>query len=184
MTKEQLNGLLGRTLSDSDFDKYSAAIVRLEDLLCTSLLDVTEERVYDMREGYSTVFTDLFRGVSEVKVNGRTVTYQKRQWDRRRGEWFNSIVLDTHGDEVTITAEWGFKELPEDLKALLDKLVVQLGKKGNGNVKSKKIEDASWTFFDTPAYERFTIDNRATISKYSICGIPEVQSGKVCRGRL
>lgn len=188
MTKEQIEGLLGRTLSDSDFNKYKVAIVHLEDLLCSSLLGVTEERVYDVREGYSTVFTDLFRKVTSVKVRGSDLPanrYTAYQWDKRRGEWFNSIVLENvHGDEVAVTAEWGFAELPDDLIALLDNIVVQLGKKSNGNVKSKKIEDFTVTFSDIPAYEQFIIDNQATINKYSVCGMAEVQSGETCYGRV
>lgn len=186
MDKGQLEALLGITLDEKDVNKYQSAVVALEDLLCSGLLDATEERIFDIREGYSTVFTELFRSVSSVKVKGITLPserYQARQWDKRRAEWFNSIVLkDVRGDEVAITAEWGFTELPADLKLLVDKIIKQQAKKGPGNVKSKKIEDFSVTYSDIPAYEQFVIDNQSIINKYSVCGIGEVQSGKVCHG--
>lgn len=189
MNKTCMSNLLGRPLTsteDSNFNQYlKIARGRLDDLLCTSTEPSTEARTYDVREGYSTVFTDIFTEVQSVSVRGSVLTsaqYTPYQWNNRRGEWFNSIVLkDVYAEDVTITADWGFDELPDDLELLLAKAFAQVSNRRDGSVKSKKIEDFSVTYSDATAAEQFRLDNLATINKYSLCGIPELQSGRVCR---
>ena len=65
--------------------------------------------VFDTREGYSTAFIGIFRSLSEVKINGETITtddYSVRQWDKRNGSWYNSIILNrkfTCDEELEVT---------------------------------------------------------------------------------
>lgn len=121
MTQEQLESLLGRPLTANEIankDLYlNIATEALEELICSPIADVTETRTFDIREGYSTVFTDIFRSVSEVKIDGTIIdpsNYSLRQWDKRNADWYNSLVFDTrfrsYQKEIEITAEWGFME--------------------------------------------------------------------------
>jgi hypothetical protein len=188
---EELVALLGRPLTavESANRKLYLEIAqeRLEDLTCMNLSKETEDRVFDVRNGYSTVFTDLFTTINSVSVNGTelaTDKYTIRQWDRRNASWYNSIILEDCQSykEVTINADWGV--CSPELKLLLANLFALVGKmsKGNGNVKSKKVEDFSITYNENTVYQQFLIDNEAVLTKYSICGIGQVQSGKVGRG--
>jgi len=190
----QLEALLGRTLTPvelSNLDLYlEIAGERLEQLICSRVTAIAEERVYDGREGYSTVFTELFTSITSVEVNGKaleTSEYSKRQWDSRNGYWFNSIVLPHRlrsEAEVVINGVWGFDSdtMPSDLQLLYAKLfaLVSSMNKGNGNIKSKKVEDFSITFNENTVYDQFLIDNGSTLRKYSVCNQGYVRSGKTC----
>lgn len=184
MNKTKLVALLGRpltTIEDTNFSLYlKIAQERLEDLTCLDLEEATEDRTFSVREGYHTVFTDLFTGVNSVTVNGEalaTTDYQARQWDRRSAAWYNSIVLDTCTEEaeIVINADWGV--CSPSLQLLQAQLFGLLGSmnSGNGNVKSKKVEDFSITFNDNTVYDQFLLDNSAIIGKYSICNIANIQ---------
>lgn len=188
MNKTQMVALLGRPLTSVEDTNYTTylkiAQERLEDITCLNLTATTEDRTYDIREGYTTVFTDLFDAINSVEVNGSELAetdYSVRQWDRRNASWYNSIVLQncTSEDEITINADWGI--CSPELQLLLANLFGLMGKmsKGNGNVKSKKVEDFSVTFNDNSAYDQFLLDNQALINKYSLCNIGNVQHGRV-----
>lgn len=187
MNKTKMVALLGRPLTDVEDTNFSLylniARERLEDITCLNLTEDTDDRVYDVRNGYSTVFTDLFTQVNSVEVNGSELTetdYSVRQWDKRNARWYNSIVLENCVDgEVTINADWGI--CSPELQFLLAKLFSLVGDMNNseGNVKSKKVEDFSITFNENSVYQQFLIDNEATISKFSICAITDVQHGEV-----
>lgn len=195
MTKEEMIALLGRPLTpveNTNFDKYlKIASQNLDTLLCTRLCDKEDPRVYDVREGYRTVFIDIFTDINEVKVDGKEVTtFSKRQWDRRSGKWFNALVFeDRFSDcdkEIEVSATWGFsKGMPSDLQSLLSGLFDQIGKKNkyNPTVKSKEVEDFKVTFntdvdLDDQFYTRFG----NTINKYSLCAAKEsyVLHGDTC----
>lgn len=193
MDKETISALLGRPLTsieDTNFKTYlKIAKQNLDYLLCMELCSDEETRVYDAREGYSTVFTDIFTEIGEVKVNDIVVgtdKYSIRQWDRRTGSWYNSIVFTyklSVDDEVTITAEWGFGTYPADLKSVLASLFGLISKKNtaDGTIQSKQVEDFRITFrADTDLDEDFYKNHQGTISRYSICHIPYVRHGKVC----
>lgn len=192
MKAETLVALLGRPLTpvEAEYLKLYLNIAKekLEDVTCLNLSSGSGERVYDIRKGYDTVFTDLFTSVNKVSVDGREIDasdYSVRQWDRRNASWYNSIILDDCQSykEVTIDANWGI--CSPELKLLYAKMFALIGEKGNGNVKSKKVEDFSITFNENSVYQQFLIDNDATISKYSICNIGQIQSGEVgCYGRF
>lgn len=188
LTKQQMTALLGRPLTpaeDANFTTYlDNAIETLEGILCSNLDKETAIRIFDAREGYSTVFTDPFTAVNEVKINGNIVTnYSLRQWANRNGSWYNSLVFERQlgNDEVSIDADWGFTTLPQDLALLLARVFALNGESGgDGNIKSKKIEDFSVTFGDKTAFQGFLDDNATTIRKYSLCEIGNVQHGGGC----
>ena len=184
--------LLGRPLTANEtanYDLYlNIAMERLESVLCTTVDEAVEERVYEGREDYSTVFTDIFTEVTSVQVNGNTVSptkYNAKQWDRRTAPWFNSIVFDyplDDCDEVTVNASYGFAELPDDLQDLIAKLFNLGGQmaKSDRRVTSKQIEDFKVTFNnDSTVYDDFLADNTIALQRYSLCGIGEVSHGRV-----
>lgn len=197
MDESDLVALLGRPLTpkeNTNINLYlDIAKESLEELLCISL-DTnpngsgnaeTETRTFDVREGYSTVFTGIFTQLSEVKVDGKTTTdYYPAFWDKRSGAYYNSIVLgNKDAKEVEITGLWGFSSIPSDLKLLWAQLFANTSKKytaGSANVKSKKVEDFSISYGDLTDDEAFLAANNRTIQKYSMCNIGNVQHGDVC----
>lgn len=121
MTEQQLVKLLGRPLTSiesANLELYlNIATEALEELICSPIADIEETRTFDIREGYSTVFVDIFRSVSEVKIDGTVIDssqYSPRQWDKRNADWYNSLVFDnkfrSYQKEIEITAIWGFEE--------------------------------------------------------------------------
>jgi len=194
MDNSELVALLGRPLTPGEItnkDLYiEIAQESLEGLLCISL-DTPEEPsetatlTFNSRKGYSTVFTEIFRSVSEVKLDGQTVSstdYYASQWDNRNASWFNSLVFNRrlHGEDVSITGTWGFTEVPTDLKKLWAQLFVQAGSKySSAKVQSKQTEDFRITFAtDVSEDEKFINDNLRTINKYKLCNIGEIRHGK------
>lgn len=192
MTQDKLEALLGRSLTPREVDNLSLylqiAEENLDELLCTSIEEVTETRTYEARDGYSTVFTDIFQTVTEVKVNGEATTdYYKAQWDRRNGSWYNSIVFSERFDDtdtlVEVTGTWGFdpSNTPVDLQRLLAQMFAVASTKYQTNdVKSKKVEDFSVTYSDITTDEKVAADNALTISKYSQCNTGYVLHGRTC----
>lgn len=186
MTQSTLEALLGRPLSSIETANIKTylkiARERLEDLTCLNLTETTEDRVFDVRNGYTTVFTDPFTEINSVTINGNAFTdYTPMQWNRRNASWYNSIVLETCEEEVTINADWGI--CSPELQLLLARLFGLLGKENssNGNVKRKEVEDFSISFSDKSTYEQFLTDNQSLINKYSICTIGDVQHGNTRR---
>lgn len=155
----------------------------IEQLTCLNL-EVSKTpvaRVYDVRDGFSTVFTDLFQDVTSVTDGTNPVSYTAMFWGNRNTKLKNSIVLDDcqYVKEVTVTATW---KIPDDLQAVIDNLDALLtatsGK--TSRVKSKKVEDFSITMNDNTEIEQFILDNKAIIDKYSICGVGNVRNGSIC----
>lgn len=178
--------LLGRPLTQVEDTNYSLylkiAQERLEDLTCLNLEDETADRIFDVREGYTTVFTDPFTAINSVEINGNAFTdYTPMQWDRRNARWYNSIVLKTCAKEIKINADWGL--CSPELQLLTARLFSLLGseKAGNGNIKSKKVEDFTISFNDNSVYEQFLVDNQPLIAKYSLCNIGNIQHGNTRR---
>lgn len=196
MTQAEMVKLLGRSLTSTEatnFDLYlDIATMQLEDLLCTPLESVTETRVFDTREGYSTAFVNIFNAISEVKLNDEVVTnYSIRQWDKRNASWYNSLVFTEKfdsDDTIEVTADWGFvatsgddSDYPVDLQLLLAKLFGFVSSmKNNGNIKSKRIEDYMVTFNEYTEYQQFCLDNKSTINKYGLCDEVYVRHGDIC----
>lgn len=194
MDKEQMSALLGRPLTpveDANYKTYlKIARESLDSLLCMRLCDDEETRYYDVREGYRTVFTDVFTEVEEVKLDGKVVSsdnYSVRQWDRRNGSWYNAIVFDCRfserDKEVEVTADWGFYSMPADLQAVLAGLFSQVTKKNtyDGTIASKQVEDYRISFradadLDTDFMQKYG----NTLAKYSICKVGYVKHGRKC----
>lgn len=197
MTQSELEALLGRPLTQIEIDNLSLYLEiaedALEDLICTPLASVNETREFDTRKGYSTAFVDIFTSIDEVKVNGTaTTSYEVRQWDKRNASWYNSLVMDNKflaEDVIQVTAEWGLSssgigsDLPVDLQVLLAGLFDQITKKNKADatISSKKVEDFSISFnADVDLDQAFADKYGKIIAKYSLCDIPNVQSGRVC----
>lgn len=196
MSQEELEALLGRSLTPTEASNLTLyidiATQSLEELICTFLEPVTETRVFDTREGYSTAFVEIFNDISEVKLNGNVTTdYSVRQWDRRSGSWFNSLVFDKKfrkDGEIEITADWGFpvssgddSDLPVELQMVLAGLFDLITKKNkyDGTIQSKQVEDFRISFnTDVDLDEAFYNKYAKTISKYSMCDIGNIKHGR------
>lgn len=153
----------------------------VEQATCLYLKEETGERVYDVRSGHRTVFTDLFQNPTAVTVDGEAVEYTARMWDNRNSPVCNSVVLeDCRGSEVKVTAKW---VIPDDLKDLITRLDAVIAKGTDGRVKSKRIEDFQVTFNDNTEVGQFILDNGAILAKYSLCNVSQIRSGTVHRRR-
>lgn len=198
MNQATLEALLGRSLTTIEVTNLTLyldiATQALEQLTCLTLSETSgdeEPRVYDVREGYSTVFTDIFTEVTEVKLDGKVIAsdnYSVRQWDKRSGSWYNSIVFKNRmtawNKEVEVSASWGFGTMPTDLQAVLAglfDLVTKKNKQSSG-VAEKRVEDF-WIKFrpETDLDAEFQKTYGLTIRKYSLCDIPNVQHGRTGR---
>lgn len=204
MNQSELEAILGRPLTStesSNLDLYiNIATQSLEELICTTVNPIEETRVFNTRKGYSTAFIDIFHDISEVKINDEVIdsdNYSVRQWDKRTGEWFNSLVFENkfnRDDVLEVTAEWGFEEtsgsssgLPNDLQVLLAGLFDLITKKNkqDGSITSKQVEDFRITFNnDIDLDEEFHTKYRKIIAKYSLCSIGNIQHGDVRHGSL
>jgi len=189
MDTTEMAALLGRPLTSvetTNFNTYlKLARQNLDVLLCMDLCSKEDPRTYSTREGYSTVFVDVFTDIDEVKLNGDVTTdYSVRQWDKRSASWYNSLVFGCKfdkDDEVEITASWGFDKYPIDLQSVLAGLFGLITKKNkfDGTIASKQVEDFRISFnVDADLDASFYQSYNATISKYSLCDIPEIRNGK------
>lgn len=195
MTKENIAKWLGRPLTsteEANFESYlNTAKSYLNSLLCVDSLDsITEERVFDARNGYSTVFTGYFEGEARVSINGTAVEsdkFSQRLWDNRNSDYFNSIVFKEalENEEVSITASWGFDCPPSDLGKLYAQLFVVASTpyKPIGDVKSKRVRNFTINFGDRSDTQLIVDSNLLTINKYALCNIGNIQQGDVCHGR-
>lgn len=190
MDKAQVAALLGRpltTVENTNFNLYlEIAQESLEELLCIKLCDEGDEtRTFDVREGYSTVFTGIFTELTEVKVDGTVTTdYYHAFWDKRSNAYYNSIVLDDcNVSEVEITGSWGFDSTPADLQLLWAQMFANVSKKykaGGGNVKRKDVRNFSVWLGDLSDDETFINGNKRAIQKYSLCNVGYVLHGRTC----
>lgn len=152
----------------------------IEQLTCLNLKAETSTRVFDVRKGYATVFTDPFETVSEVKLDGEVLTtdqYTKMFWDRRNSDVYNSLILSEceSGKELSVTAKW---VIPAELQTLITNLATTLTKSKSGRVKSKRVEDFHITLNDNTDVQQFALDNAAILAKYSLCNVGYVLHGK------
>lgn len=191
ITQADIAKWLGRPLTPNEVSNFAVylniAKSYLNELLCTDITDVTAgSRIYESRDGYSTVFTDYFTGIPTVTINGSARTdFKTRFFDDRNTAFKNSLVFDCKfrcDDEVTITASWGIDPLPDDLGSLLAQLFA-IGSKPyvTGDIKTKRVEDFSITFGDRSDVELAVTSNTLTIQKYSLCESSNIRHGKVCR---
>ncbi len=193
MNQTQMVAMLQRPLTSYEVTNFKSylkiARESLDVLLCTNLCDDTETRLYEAREGYTTVFTDIFTDIDSVSLNGETVEasdYSIRQWDRRNASWYNSIVFDRkleRGDEIEVTASWGFSTMPSDLQLVLAQLFGLITKKNkfDSSVSSKQVEDFRVTInVDADLDDEFYKQYNKTLAKYSLCSVGNIRHGEVC----
>lgn len=193
MTETKMSALLDRPLTPTESTNFGLYLTiareSLEGMLCTVLCDAEDPKVYEAREGYRTVFTDIFTDIDEVKVDGEVIDpskYSPRQWDRRNASWYNSIVFDDKLDseEVEVSATWGFDKMPTDLQYLLAGLFGLVTKRhmSDSSIQSKQVEDFRITFnTDADISQEFADKYRGVIQKYSLCDVGYIRHGKVCR---
>lgn len=195
MDAAKLAILLGRPLTPIEIANVELYLEiandALESLICTPIAKADDEtRVFDIRENYRTAFIDIFRSVSEVKVDGTVIDpsdYSLRQWNKRTATWYNSLVFDERFDcedhEIEVTGDFGFDDtaIPADLQVVLAGLFDLITKKNkfDATISRKDVEDFSVTFkgdidLDTAFYDKYA----STIRKYALCDIPNVQHGK------
>lgn len=154
----------------------------LESLLCLDFSRDSGERTFTAREGMRTVFTGIFSNVRSVTVGGQAVDYYPAFFSKRNGDYFNSIVLAKPVcGEVVVDADWGFDELPADLKKLLANAdAVTSQAYSVKEVKSKRTRTFQITYSDLSDDEVFLKKNAVTINKYSMCDVPYVLHGDTC----
>ena len=184
LTKEQVSKLLNRTLTAPETQNFGLYInnakTRLEALLGMSLENEHATRMYNTRQGYRTVFTDVFTTDVDavVTVAGEVkdpATYTVRQFDNLNGTWFNSIVFTNHLDRsvdyISVEADFGFNDcLPNDLQLLLAKMFAlnSTEQTADNRVSSKKIEDFTVSYRDVQTYDDLISTNQQVIDAYSI----------------
>lgn len=202
MKQPQLEAFLGRPLTPTEVSNLTLylklAKSSLEEMLCTTLCDVDDPKFYDARDGYRTLFTDIFTDIEEVKVDGEVIDpseYSPRQWNKRNGSWFNSIVFNNPfkscDKEVEVSATWGFTSMPADLLLMQARLFDLLTKQNklDREINSKKVEDFTVTFnhssitMSDTLMQSFQKDNASTVAKYSMCDIGDIKHGEVCTWR-
>lgn len=196
MTQPELEALLGRSLTSTEVTNLTLyleiATSNLNDLLCTTTNEVTETRTFDTRKGYKTAFVGIVQSVTEVKLDDNAISsddYSLRQWDKRTADWYNAIVFDDAitADEITVTGTWGFASgtLPNDLNMVLANLFDLITKRNkfDGTIASKRVEDFQINFnTDSDLDDEFYNKYSKILSKYSLCDIPNIQSGAItCR---
>lgn len=154
----------------------------LESLLCLDFSQDSGERTFTTREGMRTVFTGIFSNVRSVTVSGDAVDYYPAFFNKRNGDYFNSIVLTKPVcGEVVIDADWGFDALPADIQKLLANAdAVTSQAYSVKEVKSKRVEDFSITYSDLSDDEAFLKQNAVTINKYGMCHIDYILHGETC----
>lgn len=194
MDEAKVAALLGRSLTSNETTNFKLylkiANQSLESMVCTSLCDQSDPKIYDVREGYRTLFTDIFTDIDEVKIDGELVDpskYSVRQWDKRNADWYNSVVFTTRfGEcdrEVSVSASWGFSSMPADLQLVIAGLFDLITKKNkiDSSIQSKQVEDFKITLrSDVDLDAEFQTKYGDTLAKYSQCDIPNVQHGRVC----
>ena len=190
LDKTTLEKLLGRSLTsseDSNFEQYiNYTISTLENLLCWSPVCADATASYQARDGYRTLWTDPFTSITDVKVDGKTVTDYKLAFNGNLNyPFYNSVVFPNplNGQTVEITGTWGFEDLPADLGSLVAEIFKMYGRQsmGNqsGNITNKRVEDFSISYSDKSEMEVLVNDNASIVSKYSNCqSASEIAHGK------
>lgn len=192
MTQAQYQAYLGRPLTSVEvtnlklYDKL--AMQTLETVLCIPLCNNEDPKLFTAREGYRTVFCGIFTDITEVKIDDVVTTaFLKAQSGKWQGDWYNSLIFDNKFTKpesiVSVSASWGFQNMPADLQAMQAAAFDLITKKNafDGTVSSKKVEDFTISFnadadLDTEFYDKF----KNVIAKYGQCDIVNVQSGSVC----
>lgn len=193
LTKEVVSKLLNRTLTSSETSNFNLYInnasQRLQSLLGYKFSSEVGSRSFIVRQGYRTVYTDVFTGTPTVTVDGVVKdpsTYTVRWFDSLDGEVFNSIVFKQHlsrsVEHISVEADWGFAScMPSELQLLLARLFdansVEQG--ADGRVQSKKIEDFTVTYRDGSKFDEVVSGNQQIIDTYSIKQQGYIRNGHI-----
>lgn len=189
MSISELEKLLGRSLTSKESAgcaKYlEIAKQMLEELTCVSLEQESGERTFTARNGYKTLFTGIFTGVTTVTVDGEEIPstdYTLMFFDDRNKGFYNSIVFKEtlEAVDVVVDAQWGFNNVPADLSIVLAQLfALAANKKTIGSVKSKRVEDFWITYGDNTDMQELVAENSLIINKYAMCDIYETRHGEI-----
>lgn len=179
ITKEKLEGLLGRTLSTDEFEAHlDNAIEQLEAMLGVKISGTgNEARTYDGRRHYHSLLVDPFIGKPTVTTVGGTPLEIANimQGDNYNSKWFDTIVMRDmlDGSPVIVKASWGYgSELPGGLASLLAGVFdivssVDFTTNTGGVVKSETVLSHSVSYDTTKtALEQFAGKQSALIAKY------------------
>ena len=179
ITKEELEGLLGRTLSTDEFEAHlDNAVEQLETMLGVRISgDDNEARTYDGRRDYHSLLIDPFIGKPTVTTVGGTPLeiVNIMQGDNYNNKWFDTIIMRDRldGSPVIVKASWGYgRELPGGLASLLAGVFdivssVEFTTNTLGAVKSETVLSHSVSYDTTKtALEQFAAKNAALIAKY------------------
>lgn len=180
--------LLNRALTQAETDNFKMylkiATQRLEELLCMNLTSGSEERTYEARKNYRTVYVDPFTDLTSVTIDGDVVDaedYVTKQNDNLNASWYNIIEFDKvrSGEKIVVDADWGFGSCPYDLQLLLAKLFALNSSEQTqeAQVKSKKIEDFSVTYKDSATFDDLALASKSTIDKYGYCNQGYIRHG-------
>ena len=181
MEQQDLEAFLGRPLSATEITNLTLYVKiaenTLDRILCTYLTAKTESRVYDTRDGFRTLFIDIFNKINSIKIDGVELAetdYIIKQNDNRNGDWYNSIVFADEMIEdqtITVNADFGFVELPYDLQDLEAHIFdsISVRNSGDSRISSKKIEDFSVSYRDVTLDDQLLSDYSSVIQKYSQC---------------
>lgn len=188
MKQEQLEALLSRPLTASEESNLKLyldiAKSQLDALLCYAS-DEEDERTFESRQGYRSLFVGPFQEIDTITVDGEATTdYVVKQWDSRNGDWFNVIEFDDPmdcDDDIVVTGDWGFGDcMPNELKMVWAKLFQTVSTPVDGRVKQKSIERGfSVTFNDKTVYSQLLEDYGHIIHKYSLCQVGAIEHGSL-----
>ena len=196
MNQTKLEALLGRPLTTTETTNLKLylkiAKQQLEDLLCTKIESVTEDRSFTMPEG-KLLFIDPFTQINSITVNEselESTEYEiSKNDDLNSSDWFNLIDFDNYRSYtpirktvITVNADWGFGSCQSDLELLQARLFAMnsTDQSTDGRVKSKDIEDFKVTYSGDTTFEQFRKDNAQLIEKYSQCRTGGLRNGSVC----
>lgn len=192
LKKEEAVKFLNRPLTTAEDANYSLylkiAKQRLSEMLCMKLSTEAEERTYETRINYQTVYIDPFTAITSITIDGEAVDeddYTVKQNDSYNASWYNIIEFDRprRGEKIVVDADWGFGNCPTDLQLLLAKIFAQgsVEQTAENNVKSKKIEDFTVTYKDSATFDDLILSNKGVIDKYSMCNQGYIRHGRRVR---
>jgi hypothetical protein len=199
MDIDSITAYLGRPLTDfetANFDSlFNQTVARLENLLGTPLVKFDGDRTFTVRQGFRTIWIDIFTSVTAVKIDDKELSVD--EWTAARNDargaldWFNSIVLSEkpikREQTATITASWGFdltnaETLPEDLKILIAACFAAISQQAqfDPTVANEQIEDYRVSFNTAKSpFDLFVATNTLTIQKYSQTKHGDLRNGIV-----
>lgn len=198
ITTTEIADLLGAPLSEAQIaasDAYiELATIQLQSLLGYEIHvqadpEPATEKTYYGRSGSHSLIVDPFTELVSVSLNGtvlRPEDYSVGSSNRPFNYEVITQLSQGAGDEIKVTAKWGFNPLPASLKLLLANMfsVVSLGQTSGGTSRVKSETSLSHSVsYDTSAsrYSVFASDNASLISLYRLPKPVRIDGGVVLR---